>query len=194
MNNKEAIIDKIITDANNKAGEILSIAEAKKKEIVDKANSDAKVIFDANVGKGKVAAEEILKRKSVVAKLDNKKNLLARKKDMVAKVFEDAINAFVGEKDYLDIVSAMIAQSAEDGDEVAICKIDKDKITAAFVEKVAKKCGKKITLSKNFVDIQGGVVLVGKHCDKNLSLDLEFATLREKIESEVVDILFEEKK
>lgn len=194
MNNRDAIIDKILTDANNRAEEILSTATAKQKEILDKANEEAQSIFDQNNGREQELADDILKRRAVVVKLDNKKNLLTHKKILIDNVFEQAKTNFVREKGYLDIVSKMIAKYCEDGDKVAICKNDKDKITDEIIEKIAKKCGKKISLSKTHVEISGGVILVGKSCDKNLSLDLEFDTLRGQIESEVVGILFEEKK
>ena len=64
--------------------------------------------------------------------------------------------------------------------------------TKAFVDSVAKKCKIKLSLDKEYAPIKGGVILVGKNYDKNLSLDLEFQTLREESEAEVAKVLFGE--
>lgn len=194
MNNKQAIIDKIINDANQKASVIVEEARVKASAIVETANAEASKLFEKNEGKSEILTGEILMRRALVAKLDDKKNLLAKKLDVVDEAFAKAIEEFVGDKDYLKIVEKMIENNCEDGDEVAIASSDKSKITAAFIEKIAKKCSKKITLKKGFAPIYGGVILVGKKCDKNLSLDLELASLREKIQAECVEILFEESK
>lgn len=50
----------------------------------------------------------------------------------------------------------------------------------------------KLTLDKEYAPIKGGVILVGKDYDKNLSLDLEMQTLREECESEIAAVLFGE--
>ena len=60
------------------------------------------------------------------------------------------------------------------------------------MDSVAKKCKIKLTLDKEYAPIKGGVILVGKDYDKNLSLDLEMQTLREECESEIAAVLFGE--
>ena len=95
-------------------------------------------------------------------------------------------------KKYCDLVGKMIASSAEDGDKVRVSEADKEVLDKAFVESVAKKRKIKITLDKEYAPIKGGVILVGKNYDKNLSLDLELQTLREECEGEVAKVLFGE--
>lgn len=192
MNNKQAIIDKIISDANIKAEENLSVAQLKQDEILNSAKQEVDKIFDANKGKDNIVEQDVLSRKKVIAKLDVKKIILAQKKAVVAEAFQLSLKQLSQSKDYLEIVQKMISLNAEDGDLVSIAEHDKDKITATFIAKVAKACGKKIQLSKQYADISGGVILVGNKCDKNISLDFEFSDLKEKIENDVVDIMFGE--
>ena len=179
MNGKQAIIDKIIGDANAKAEQIAAEAKAKTDEIAKKAE--------------KAAFDTVVANAAVVANLDCKKALLTAKTNLIGGAFDRAAKILrADKKKYCDLVGKMIASSAEDGDKVRVSEADKDVLDKAFVESVAKKRKIKITLDKEYAPIKGGVILVGKNYDKNLSLDLELQTLREECEGEVAKVLFGE--
>lgn len=193
MNGKQAIIDKIIGDATLKAGEIAKEAEDKALAIAEEAKKKADEIIAEGESKKKAAFDTVLANAQVVANLDCKKALLTAKTEFVAETFDRAAELLKEDsKKYCDLVAKMISAAAEDGDKVRICKEDADVLTKAFVESVAKKCKIKLTLDKEYAPVKGGVILVGKNYDKNLSLDLELQTLREECESEVAKVLFGE--
>lgn len=193
MNGKQAIIDKIIGDANAKAALIAEEAKAKCDAIAEKAEKTAADVIAEGEAKKKAAFDTVVANSAVVANLDCKKALLTAKTELVGKAFDRAAEILrADKKKYCDLVGKMIAAAAEDGDKVRVCKEDVDVLTKAFVESVAKKCKKKLTLDKEYAAIIGGVILVGKDYDKNLSLDLELQTMREECEGEIAAVLFGE--
>lgn len=193
MNGKQAIIDKIIGDANAKAAQIAEEARAKTDAIAERAEKAAADIIEEGEAKKKAAFDTVVANSAVVANLDCKKALLTAKTNLIGGAFDRAAEILrADKKKYCDLVGKMIASAAEDGDKVQICKEDKDVLDKAFVDSVAKKRKIKLTLDKEYAQIKGGVILVGKNYDKNLSVDLELQTLREECEGEVAKVLFGE--
>ena len=191
MNNKDAIIQKIMDDAKKVAEGNIKEANDTASQIFARAQKEIDKLEAANEGKADALYEDALSRSAVVANLDCKKLMLNAKKEIVNKVFDEALDAFVAEKkDYLALVEKMISSCCEDGDEVVICERDGKVITKKFIADIAKKTGKKLSLSGEFGDFKGGVLLIGKNYDKNLTLDLELQSVRENIESKIVEILF----
>ena len=191
MNNKDAIIQKIIDDAGKVAEDNIREAEDTASQIIARARKEIDKFDAANAGKTDALYDEALSRSAVVSNLDCKKLMLNAKKDVINVVFDEAMDALVADKkEYLALVESMISSCCEDGDEVVICERDAKVITKKFIGDVSKKVGKKLTLSQDFGDFKGGVLLIGKNYDKNLTLDLELDFVREKIESKIVDILF----
>lgn len=193
MNGKQAIIDKIIGDANARAAQIAEEAKAKTDAIAEKAEKAAADIVAEGEAKKKAAFDTVVANSAVVANLDCKKALLTAKTNLIGGAFDRAAETLrADKKKYCDLVSKMIASAAEDGDKVRVSERDKDVLDKAFIESVAKKCKIKLTPDKEYAPIKGGVILVGKNYDKNLSLDLELQTLREECEGEVAKVLFGE--
>lgn len=191
MNNKDAIIKKITDDAEIAAQCNISEAEETASQIIARAKKEIEKFEDENAGKAVSLYNDALSRSEVVANLDCKKLLLNAKKDLINKIFDEVAEVISSDKkDYLALVESMISACCEDGDEVVICERDSKVITKKFIGDLSKKTGKKLTLSAEFGDFKGGVMLVGKNYDKNLTLDLELEGVREKIESKVVEILF----
>ena len=136
--------------------------------------------------------DEIVRRKITVANLEVKKLLLQAKKEIIDKAFAEALDAVkADEKGYLALIKRMLS-FAEDGDEVVIAESDKDLVTPAFVQQCAKEYGKKFSLSSAYGNFVGGVVLSSKGSDKNLTLEVELASVRSECEPALADILFGE--
>lgn len=191
MNNKEAIISKIIDDAEKAAESNIQEAEDTAAQILARAQKEVDKFSDANAGKADALYNEALSRSAVVANLDCKRLLLNAKKQVVAKVFEEAADEIKADKkSYLALVEKMILACCDDKDEVVVCESDDKIFTKKFISDVSKKAGKSLTKSATFGDFKGGVMLVGKNFDKNLTLDLELEEVKQNIESETVEILF----
>ena len=190
MNNKEVIIEKIIKDALDVANENVSKAQKEADAILEAAKITAKEYADENLPKGEVQSDEIRKRRAMVANLDCKKIILSKKTELVDDVFNSVADYMRknDKKAYIALIKNMIKASADDNDEVIICKKDKDIITQKELDSI----GKKLKLSKDFGDFDGGVMLCGEKFDKNLTFALEFEQIRDEQEEKLAKILFGE--
>lgn len=193
MNNKEAIIQKIIDDAGAVVDANIAKANDTANQILSRAQRQVDRFVDSNSGRTDELYNEALKRSEVVANLDVKKLLQGKKKAIIDMAFNDALDAIKADKKtYLALVEGMILSCCEDGDEVIIAQEDDKIITKKLVADIAKKSKKSLKKSDEFGDFKGGVILSGKNYDKNLTLELELSLIKEKIESNIDSILFGE--
>ena len=195
MNSSKVILDKIISDNSAIIDENLKRANETANEIIAKASevADAKV---AEFEKGlKASYDEILRRSEVVSTLDGKKIIMNAKAKAVDNLFEKALSEVskMDKKKYLTIIENILKNYAEDGDVVIISQVDSGRITQKFIDDTAKKLGIKLTLSKELGNFHGGVILAGKNSDKNLSFDMELLSIKEECETQIANMLFEEK-
>ncbi len=193
MAGTEAIINKIIADAKAKAEQILEQAKVDSQAVLDSAVTECEQNTKACMSKKQAVIDETIARRKTVAELDVKKIVLKAKKDAIDKAFdlakEDLVN--LSSADYLKLVSSMIETYVEDGDIVTISSKDKDIITDKLVKDIASKKGVKLTLSKEYGDFTGGVILSNNGIDKNLTFDVELKVLREELETTIASMIFD---
>lgn len=194
MNNKEVIIEKIISDAQSIVDDILSKAQQEVKSIESKTNDTIEALRAVEIPKGEKQAQEILQRKEMVTALDCKKLVLSKKTKIIDEVFLSIADDMRknNKKGYISLIENMIKKVCDDNDKVIISKYDKDIITKSVIEKIAKESGKKISLSNDMGDFCGGVILSGEKFDKNLTLEVEFEEIKQQHELEITKILFGE--
>lgn len=192
MDGQQKIIDKILSDATHDAGEMLSEALKKAEALVAAKQAEADAEYDLSVEEARKAGEEVVRRRLTVADLEVKKLLLSAKKQAVDEAFEESLKKLLAlpKEEYSALVESMIASAADDGDVVVISENDKNVLTKAFFDKISAKIGKKLTLSDTFGSFRGGVMLLGKGVDKNLTFESELALLRDEVEPEVAKIMF----
>lgn len=192
MDGQQKIIDKILSDATHDAGEMLSEALKKAEALVAAKQAEADAEYDLSVEEARKAGEEVVRRRLTVADLEVKKLLLSAKKQAVDEAFEESLKKLLAlpKEEYTALVGSMIASAADDGDVVVISENDKNVLTKAVFDKISAKIGKKLTLSDTFGNFKGGVMLLGKGVDKNLTFESEIALLRDEVEPEVAKIMF----
>ena len=192
MDGQQKIIDKILSDATHDAGEMLSEALKKAEALVAAKQAEADAEYDLSVEEARKAGEEVVRRRLTVADLEVKKLLLSAKKQAVDEAFEESLKKLLAlpKEEYAALVESMIASAADDGDVVVISENDKNVLTKAVFDKISAKIGKKLTLSDTFGNFKGGVMLLGKGVDKNLTFESELALLRDEVEPEVAKIMF----
>lgn len=192
MDGQQKIIDKILSDATHDAGEMLSEALKKAEALVAAKQAEADAEYDLSVEEARKAGEEVVRRRLTVADLEVKKLLLSAKKQAVDEAFEESLKKLLAlpKEEYTALVESMIASAADDGDVVVISENDKNVLTKAFFDKISAKIGKMLTLSDTFGNFKGGVMLLGKGVDKNLTFESELALLRDEVEPEVAKIMF----
>mgnify|MGYP000544059106 CR=1 FL=1 len=191
MEGKEAIIEKIIKNAENLAESAVKEAENLAAEKLQKVNdtlNEAQKNLDKEI---EVLKNDTIRHKETVAELEVRKLILTAKREVMDNVYLKAVKKIVNSKDYLALIEKMILKYAEDGDSVIISNRDKNSITPEFVNKIALKKGIKLVLSNDYQNFEGGIILSNKKYDKNLTLNVLFKEIKEDTESRLAEILFD---
>lgn len=188
---KEAIIEKIISEAEAQAKATVSEAEKKADEIISLAAEQCKSYLASNKSDIDRAVKDVAERSATVAELDAKKLLLETKSAMLDETFRMAREkaANLDKTAYKKLICGML-QCAEDGDTVTVSAREKGIVTKKLIDEIAGKKGIKLTLNPEIGDFDGGIVLSGNGVDKNLTLEVEFDLLRDEKESETATKLF----
>lgn len=187
MTGKDAIIEKILSDARAKANSTLEEAEAYGKGITETAENDVRIYREKNMRESYEEREEIIRRKITVANLEVKKNILAKKQELIKKAFDEAV-VLIKKDGYENLLVNMLSY-AEDGDTVYFSESDKELVDGKWFEKRCKELGKKLTFG-GYGDFSGGIIISGDGNDKNLSLEVELKSVREEYEPKIAAVLF----
>lgn len=193
MEGYQKLVGKLKSEAAAKSEAVLRDARLKAAELVRAAKDKAK----EDLANAKTAAlknkADIAARRATVAQMDGRKLISAVKAEILDEAFRSAKKSLLNlpDAEYKKLIKAMIVSAAEDGEEVVFSKADKKRLTAAFVDAIAKETGLKITVSKDAGDFDGGVILRGKTADKNMTFDVELQEFREQNEAEIGRRLFE---
>lgn len=188
---KEAIVEKIISDAHLKADSIVAEANAKADEIIAKAAEECKEYLYSTKSETDRMVFDVDARSKTVAELDAKKLTLAAKTKVLDVVYERVLENLrnLDEKTYSDLIFAML-DNAKDGDVVTISQREKDIVTDATLAEFAKKKGINLTLSDKFGDFDGGLILSENGVDKNFTFEVEVALLKEQTEAKTAKEIF----
>ena len=190
MSGKDQIIESIIKDAKDFASQIIKEADEKSASIKDVAQTKAAAEEMQAIEIAEAEVKENLKRQASVTSLDVRKFSLSLKQELVGKCFNDALKSLVGlsnEKNALLIKGLL--KNAEDGERVTIAAKDKAFINQKFLNEAAP--GKKLTLNEKNGNFSGGIVLSEKSYEKNLSFEVLLEEIKQEIEPQVSQKLFE---
>ncbi|MBQ9513928.1 MAG: V-type ATP synthase subunit E [Clostridia bacterium] len=192
MEGKEGIIAKIKEDAELKVKSIVDASEKAYKEKIDEANAWAKDYENAQEDLLKRDATDIITRKMTLCDLEVRKISLFYKQQTVKKVFASAYDMLLSmrKKEYLNFVNKLLTANAEDGDEIVLsCDgvlTEKDLSALEIVK------SKNLTVSKKTGDFKGGIYLIGKVCDKDLTFSKVVEEKEEDWSKKIADRLFGE--
>ena len=187
---KRELLDKIVADAEARARSILSDAEEKAANMVAAAEEERAALIESARKMAAAAAPETISRRKAMAELESRKLVLEAKQALIRETYDRALVAVRESKKYAALLVRMILSVAEDGDEVIFAASDYDRVDRAKIVAEAMKLGKiRLTESAERGAFQGGIVLRGKDCDKNLSLEVEMDTLRSE-ENVTAKVLF----
>lgn len=188
---KEAIVEKIISDAHLKADSIVAEANAKADEIISAAAEECKEYMYSFKSETDKMIFDVDARTKTVAELDARKLTLAAKTKVLDVVYERTLENLrnLDKEAYSALVFGML-ENAKDGDVVTISKREKDIVTKESLAEFAKKKGIKLTLAEQFGDFDGGIVLGGNGVDKNFTFEVEVALLKEQTEAKTAKEIF----
>lgn len=186
---KEAILERIICDAQAAAETTVADAESRAAQIIAEAETRAE--RDKKGTQALIAEKRkgIFDGKSATARLDSAKVLLAEKRRVIDTVYAQALEKLknLPQKDAVKLAEVLLLTYAEDGDELVFATNFQYKAQvlqlSVITEKHLKNSGKT-------ADLDGGFVLVGKNSDKDLSYGALLALDREAYQSEIAAKLF----
>ena len=177
---KASIISKAQAEARVVSERYASAIEKMKKELEDKARA-------------KAAEEE--KRLIVNEQLEERKALLAKKREILEDIYKEARRTILSmpKQEYLDLISFLIAKKAVSGnEEIIVSKSQKDYFDSAFIERINKDWGEGagFTVSSEAGNFEWGVVLREGKRSVDLTLDVLFDQIIEDLEPRLADVLF----
>ena len=186
---KEAILERIISDAQAAADATVAEAEGRAAEII--AEAEARAARDRQ-GTSAIIAERskaIADGKAAAARLDAAKVMLAAKRGVIDAVYARALEKLkaLPLKDAVRLAEGLLLSYAEDGDELVFATNFAYK---AQVLKLAVVTEKNLKNSGKTADIDGGFILIGKNSDKDLSYGALLALDREERQAEIAAKLF----
>ncbi len=188
---KEAIIDKILSDANLKGDAIIGEANEKANEIISLAANQCKDYLYKSKTEIDRLTLEIDERSRSVAELDARKLLLAAKTQVLDSVYAKTLEKLrnLDKEQYSALIFSML-ENAKDGDVVTVSEREKDIVTKESLADFAKKKGISLTLADKFGDFDGGVIISENGVDNNFTLEVEVALLREQTETKIAKEIF----
>lgn len=187
--NEQAIVERIISDAEKEAQAIIDEAEERAKATVAEANTRAERNRRGTEAEVKAKAESIFDGKAAAARLDGAKILLGEKRGVIDEVYARALGKLLelSEKETLYLCGRLLDDHAEEGDELVFAENFRYAQAVSALPQVKEK---KLKVSSKRAKLDGGFMLCGKNSDKNLSYGALLSMDREEKQSEIASVIF----
>jgi V/A-type H+-transporting ATPase subunit E len=186
------ITEKIRSDAQREADEILAKARTKAATIMQRAGEETDSIKSGFIRRFEVERPEIFRRREIVANLDVKRMMLKSSRDLIQDVYDLALeNLRTMEKDeYIRLSEALLKSAMKSGDEEIEVSADEKYLDHGWLDAFNKENGSNLVFSEKKAGITGGFLLTKGKISTNCSWDMLIQMAREKRESDVVKRLF----
>ena len=185
----QKIIQRIITDANAEAEALLAQADDKAKKLL--AEVSARVEKERRQTEELVAsrARSVMEKREADARLESAKLLLAEKGKTIDSVYKLALQRLqtLSKEDCLQLYSTLLEDCAEESDTVYFAS---NFAYAKEVENLPIVSQKKLRISTERLDMDGGLRLIGKVSDKDLSFGALLAADKDAYQAELARELF----
>jgi V/A-type H+-transporting ATPase subunit E len=192
----EEVVEKILADAEADAEKIKK--QADEKEAAEQAKFDEQL--KEHKKQAKVLAEKLANEKKLhilaVARMDIAKERLAEKNKILDEVFDQARQQLQNLPDdqYRKLITTLMLDAVETGDEEVIIDKDEKRIDAALIEKVNSKLGSNrkgnLKLSQEKMPVGGGFILRRGKVKTNVSFDILLSRARKELEIDLAKELF----
>ena len=189
---KEGIVERILSDAEDRAQAIVAAAKQQAEEIIAEAENSVK---RDELGVRTEIAEKcaaIKSGKEAEARLDSAKVLLAQKRRVIDSIYERALEKLkeLKKAEAVSCADRILQNYAEEGDTIAFAP---DFKYAQEVSRLDICAEKKLKIALNAEGVDGGFVLRGKTADKDVSYTALLSSDREQYEVEIAAAVFLDK-
>ena len=184
----EAIVNRILSDADERAKVVIEEATLKAKELVSEAE-----IFSANLKnkaeeKASEREDQIIERYKTLARIEGNKILINKKQEILKDLKKQALDVLLGldKSKKLELIEKLLNNFAEKEEKLLVNIVG---ITNEEIEslEVVKKL--KLDVEK-YKGEQQGLILESKSCDKNLLFEDLINQIFEQNRDEINNILF----
>lgn len=184
MNEKDAIIQKIISDAQDRAEKVVSDATVKVQSVWAVAQSESEKTLNACEKECDVFERELIERKKTLARLDGRKIVLNAKQNVVNSAFARAEKLLceMPEDKQLKYVAARLEKYAKQGDKVVLAK--SSPLSRESVEDLAVAKELLLKVTKNG-DFKGGFILSGEVSDFDFTFESAVKSFAESYSGEI---------
>jgi len=192
----ENVVEKILADARAEAEKIGK--QAQERDAAEQAKLDEQLRqFDEQTeALAKKAAEDEKSHILAAARMEMAKEYLAEKTRILREVFEQARGRLhsLPDKEYLDLMTRLMVQAVETGEEEVIVGREETRINQELVDRVNEQLSAKgkgrLTFSGDRAAIQGGFILRRGKIKKNVSTDVLLDQARKDLEIQLAQELF----
>lgn len=194
--NAEQVIEKILSQARAEADSIL----AKAKETVGEENQRQEKEIQGYRREterlAEAAGQDKLSRLLAAARMQNARDLLAAKRQILDELFDRVKQRLehLPDNEYLELMKRLLQKCVQSGHEEVIIGKNETRINQAFINKIntellwQAKGG--LRLSQSREDIGGGFILSEGRVRINSSTDVLVSQIRDKMEMELAAELF----
>ncbi len=194
------IKDKIFESATQEKNKIIEESNNEIKTFKENAKSEIESIKNSIMERYEREAELAEKKIITESKLESNKEILSEKQLIIGDIFREAENRIknLGNEKYRNFMENLIFDNVETGNEIIyLGNNERKEINQEFINNINKKLqsmGKKgeLKIAKKTLPIKGGIVLGTEEIRKNASLDVIFDSIRDNIETELNQFLFQE--
>ena len=192
MKGIENISRSIVDEAKAKAEKILEEARRQAARIGEKAAQQTQMQEESLKKEAQTRAEELLRRSERTALLENKKGLLAARRQQIEKAYDLALRRLLSleEGDYCALLVKICRETGEMQGEILLNARDKARLGESLVAQMNEKLGAVFTLGQEEKKIAGGFVLRQGPVEINCALETAVHLLEEETASQVAAILF----
>lgn len=195
MNGIEIISDKILSEAQSKAADVIAEAEQAARELAAQTALRAERDAAAAVESARLRSLDIEEKARLSAELERKKRIASEKQSLISQVFDDALAHLLNlpSDTYRALLVSLAAKAAADGEggELLLSERDRAAHGQAVIEALNQRGeGKPLTLSADVAAIPGGVVVRRGRVELNNALDVIVRMLSEETAPEVSQALF----
>ena len=191
MEGKEAIVQKIIADANERTAQCTQNAQAR----ADAMKAEAEKAAQAKLEEGRRAleTEERLIRRETLAALDCRKQLLAARRAVIDAALSRALETACAfpEARYLAVLERLLTQYAEEGDGVRLSA--SAPVTEASLQSLKVFSARKLRFLGKDGDFEGGMRLYGATYETDLSFRALIQAQRFELERDIAQMMPAEK-
>lgn len=192
----DAITAKILEDARIQAAEMVKEAGDKAQAIRDKSLALMEEKRQESEKQADLQAAQLRDRMLRMAELDQKKALLAVKRQVIDQAFEDALKRMqqMTPDKKQEYMLGLLMESAQGGEQLIPCREDKALFDDAFMNKInqsLKEAGRApVVLSQEARQLGGGFVLKQGGLEVNCAFKAVLQQARTALEAQVAGVLF----